>query len=215
MSYVAFSRKFLCLLISSCFALYAQVITASLEGIVTDGTGAVVPAAKVGVINTATNVTTTLVTDAAGRFLALSVPPGSYEVDVEAAGFKRARRSGIVLQVNHAARVEIALELGTATETVNVSAEAALLEASSSAIGQVVDNRSIVNLPLNQRNPFALVFLVPGVVGSVGFNFNNTNISINGGRPGSNEILADGIPSSPFTSFHSGKAGISEATGPG
>src|SRR4051812_3732912 len=99
MSHVAFSRKFLCLLISSSFALHAQVITASLEGIVTDGTGAVVPAAKVGVINTATNVTTSLVTDAAGRFLALSVPPGSYEVDVEAAGFKRARRSGIVLQV--------------------------------------------------------------------------------------------------------------------
>jgi hypothetical protein len=64
-------------------------------------------------------------------------------------------------------------------------------------LGQVVDNRSIVNLPLNQRNPFALVFLVPGVVGSVGFNFNNSNIQINGGRPGSNEILADGIPSSP------------------
>jgi hypothetical protein len=174
-----------------------QTITASLEGIISDATGAVVAGAKVQVLNTATNAAAALVTNETGRFLAPSLPPGPYQVTIEAAGFKKAERSGIVLQVNQAARIEITLELGTMTETVSVVATAPLLESSSAAIGQVVSNSSIVNLPLNQRNPFALVFLVPGVVGSVGFNFNNANIQINGGRPGSNEILADGIPSSP------------------
>ena len=73
-------------------------------------------------------------------------------------------------------------------------AQASLLDATNAAMGQVIDNRGIVNLPINARTPFAVVFLVPRVVGSVGIQFNNTNISINGGRPGSNEILADGVP---------------------
>ena len=111
--------------------------------------------------------------------------------------FKKLERSGIVLQVNQEARLELVMELGATTETVEVVAQAALLDATNSAMGQVIDNRGIVNLPLNARTPFALVFLVPGTVGSVGIGFNQTNISINGGRPGSNEILADGIPSSP------------------
>ncbi|MFN7934261.1 MAG: carboxypeptidase regulatory-like domain-containing protein [Bryobacteraceae bacterium] len=174
-----------------------QTITASLEGIVTDPTGAVIVGAKVRVISVATNAVSALETDSHGRFLSPSLPPGSYQVIVEASGFKKAERTGISLQVNQSARLELQLELGAATETVSVNSTAPLLEANSSALGQVVANQSIVNLPLNQRNPFALVFLVPGVVGSVGFNFNNANISINGGRPGSNEILADGIPSAP------------------
>src|SRR5437764_1031294 len=58
-------------------------------------------------------------------------------------------------------------------------------------------SQSITDLPLNQRNPYALVFLTPGVIGNVAAEFNQANISINGGRPGANEILADGIPSSP------------------
>ncbi|MBL8221286.1 MAG: TonB-dependent receptor, partial [Bryobacterales bacterium] len=176
---------------------HAQTITASLEGIVTDPTNAVIVGAKVRVVSAATNAVIALETDSNGRFLAPSLPPGAYQLIVEASGFKKAERTGIALQVNQAARLELQLELGAATETVSVNATAPLLEANSAALGQVVSNQSIVNLPLNQRNPFALVFLVPGVVGSVGFNFNNANISINGGRPGSNEILADGIPSAP------------------
>ncbi|MCL5744575.1 MAG: TonB-dependent receptor, partial [Acidobacteria bacterium] len=175
----------------------AQMITASLEGTVLDSTGAVIPSAKVRIANTATNAVTSLETDSTGRFLAPSLPPGPYQVTVDASGFKKLERSGIVLQVNQAARLELSMEVGTASETVEVNAEAPLLDSVSSSLGHVVNNQNIVNLPLNQRNPFALIFLVPGVVGSVGFNFNNANISVNGGRPGTNEILADGIPSSP------------------
>lgn len=176
----------------------AQTITASLEGLVSDGSQAVVPGAKVQIINRSTNATTTVDTGSDGRFVAPSLPPGGpYSLVIEAAGFKKYERSGIMLQVNQSARVEVALEVGSVSETVEVSAEAPLLESTTATLGQVIGNRSIVNLPLNERNPYALVLLSPGVTGAVGFQFNNVNISINGGRPGSNEILADGIPSSP------------------
>ena len=77
---------------------FSQTITASLEGVVTDPTGAVVTGAHVRIVNSETNVVAELVTDAAGRFLAPSLPPGLYDVTVEVAGFKKAERSGIRLQ---------------------------------------------------------------------------------------------------------------------
>jgi len=178
-------------------AIWGQTITASLEGFVYDASGALIPGARVQVVHTGTNAAVALQSNANGRFVAPSLPAGPYALTVEADGFKRFERGGIVLQVGQAARIEIRMEIGNAGETVSVSGEAPLLETGSSAVGQVVDNRSIVNLPLNQRNPYALVFLTPGVIGNVGSNYNDVNISFNGGRPGSNEILVDGIPSSP------------------
>lgn len=179
-------------------AAFSQTITASLEGTISDPAGAAIPSAKVQIINRSTNIGTAVETAADGRFIAPSLRPGGpYSMIVEAAGFKRFERSGIELQVNQAARIDIAMEIGALTETVEVTGQAPLLESTSAAVGQVIGNRSIVNLPLNQRNPYALVFLSPGVTGGVGFQFNEANISVNGGRPGSNEILADGIPSSP------------------
>ena len=160
-----------------------------------DSTGAVFAGAHVRVVNTATNVATSVTTDSAGRFLSVSLPPGPYEVIVEAAGFKRLQRSGIVLDVNQTLNLELTMEIGATTETVEVAARATLLDSTTSEMGQVVDNRSIVNLPLNERNAWGLVFLAPGVTGSVGDKYNNVNISVNGGRPGSTNMMADGIPS--------------------
>ena len=178
-------------------AAASQTITASLEGDVKDSTGAAVPGAKVQVINADTGVITRADTGPDGRFIAPSLPPGPYSVVVEAAGFKRVDRAGIVLQVNQTARIDLTMEIGALTETIEIKGEAPLLESTSSAMGQVIENRSITNLPLNARNPYALVFLSPGVIGNVAPQYNQANISINGGRPGANEVLADGIPSSP------------------
>ena len=187
---------FLCVLMG--VYVFGQVVTASLEGIVRDPTGAVVPSAHVRIVNTSTNVETQATTNSEGRFFVPSLPPGGrYSVIVEAAGFKKEERTGITLEVNQSARVDISLQIGSATETVKVSGEAPLLEPTTAAMGQVVDNRSVVNLPLNQRNAYALVFLVPGVTGSTSYQFNSANFSMNGGRPGSSDILVDGIPSSP------------------
>lgn len=179
-------------------AVHAQVVTASLSGLVHDPSGAVIPGASIEVLNTATNFEAHSKTAADGRFAFPSLPPGApYSVIVEAPGFKRAERSGIVLEVNQQASVDIALQLGISTETVTVTGEAPLLETNTATMGQVIDNRGIVNLPLNQRNPYSLVFLAPGVHGSVSNQYNSDNISINGGRPGSTQILVDGIPSAP------------------
>ncbi|MBI3683675.1 MAG: TonB-dependent receptor [Acidobacteria bacterium] len=176
-----------------------------MEGLVKDPTGAVIIGARVLITNTETNVATELKTDGAGRFLAPSLPAGTYGVLVEAAGFKKSERSGVTLQVNQSARLEIGMELGAATEMVSVAAQAPLLDTSSPAMGQVIDNRSIVNLPLNERNSWSLVFLAPGVIGAVGDKYNNVNISINGGRPGSANLMVDGIPSAtPLTNPISG-----------
>ena len=177
-------------------AAFAQTITATLEGLVTDPSGAVIGGATVRVTNVETNARLEYRTDSMGRFVAPAVPAGHYSVQVQAAGFKKLERAGIVLEVDQAARLELPMELGAATETVEVAARAALLDTSSAAVGQVVDNRSIVNLPLNERNSWSLVFLAPGVTGSVGDKYNNVNISINGGRPGSASLTVDGIPSS-------------------
>jgi hypothetical protein len=116
---------------------------------------------------------------------------------VESAGFKRAERTELTLQVNQSARIEIVMEVGSVNETVNVTATAALIDATTSAVGHVIDKQSILNLPLNQRNPFALILLVPGANGSVGTDMFGGNFAVNGGRNGANEILLDGVPSAP------------------
>jgi len=108
-----------------------------------------------------------------------------------------AQRTGLVLDVAQAARIQMRLEVGAVNETVEVNSVSPLLSTADSSGGQVVDSRNIMNLPLNTRIAYNLVLLAPGVHGGVGSGYNSVNISVNGGRPGSNEILLDGIPSSP------------------
>jgi Carboxypeptidase regulatory-like domain/TonB dependent receptor len=178
--------------------LWGQVVTASLDGTVLDPAGASVPSAKVKVLNTSTNFEVRGTTDSDGRFSFPSLPPGGpYTVTVEAAGFNTEEQAGMTLEVNQAARLDVRLKIGSATETVRVTADASLVEVTNAAMGQVITSQNIVNLPLNQRNAYALVFLAPGVQGDVSFTYNSDNFSINGGRPGTTDILVDGIPSAP------------------
>jgi hypothetical protein len=178
--------------------LRSQVITASLEGTVLDPSGAAVPKASVTVVNTSTNLEARTVTGSDGRYSFPSLPPGGpYTITVAGSGFNTEVRTGITLEVNQSLRLDFTLRLGATTETVQVTAAAPLIESATSAMGQVINTRSIVNLPLNQRNAYSLVFLAPGVEGDASFSYNSANISINGGRPGSTDILVDGIPSSP------------------
>ncbi len=178
-------------------AMLAQTITASLGGAVADPSGAAVPGATIHIVNSATNVETTVKSGPSGQFLAPSLQPGTYSIRVEAAGFKTMQRSGIILDVDQVARINIALEVGDVTETVSVASTAPLLQTSDSSVSQVVDSHSIMNLPLNGRISYNLVMQSAGTHGSVGTGYNSVNISVNGGRPGSNELLLDGIPSSP------------------
>jgi outer membrane receptor protein involved in Fe transport len=177
----------------------AQRITASLVGTTRDSSSAVIPNATVMVTNTGTNVVAKVQTNGDGQFEFLSLPPGPYTVTVNSTGFKQLVRSGLVLDVDQTAHLDLVLEIGSATEKIEVTSAEPLLETQTSDIGQVIGTQSIENLPLNQRNPFSLVLLVPGVTGSVNSTFTGLQFNVNGGRSGTTDILLDGVPSAPPT----------------
>ena len=191
-------RVVACLAAFSAGLLFGQIITASVEGIVLDPAGAAVPNARLRALDTSTGLEVRAVTAADGRYSFPSLPPGGpYTITVEVPGFTTQERSGITLEVNQALRLDFSLKIGAATETVQVTAAAPLVESTTASMGQVVTSKSIGDLPLNQRNPYSLVFLAPGVEGDVSFTYNSANFSINGGRPGTTDMLVDGIPSAP------------------
>jgi len=188
-----------CTVLLLCIPAYCQRVTASLGGTVRDPSGAVVPEATVRVINTGTQVVTTESTDQKGHFLAPSLPPGQYSVVIEAKGFKKFQQTGITLDVNQTVSLDFTLEVGASTQTVQVTAEAPMLDTSDAEIGQVITSKNILNLPLNQRNPYSLILLSPGVTGSIGNSFTGLQINVNGGRSGTTDVLLDGVPSAPPT----------------
>jgi hypothetical protein len=177
---------------------FGQVVNATLQGTVQDATGAKISGAKVRALDNSTGIITRTQTNANGRFVFAALAPGGpYTITVEAPGFRAEDRSGIQLQVNQVVDISIPLQVGASAQRVEVNSDATQLETSSAAMGQVIGNRSVVDLPLNQRNVYSLMFLVPGVTGTVGNTYNSLNMSVNGGRPGTTEILVDGIPASP------------------
>ncbi|MBE0658123.1 MAG: carboxypeptidase regulatory-like domain-containing protein [Bryobacteraceae bacterium] len=142
----------------------AQEARGSIQGRVTDPTGAIVPGANVTVTNTATNTSRRLTTNDTGYYEANLLEPSSYTVAVESQGFKRSVRSGITLNVSARIEINVTLELGGVAETVEVTAEAPLLETTSASGGRVLDSRQIANLPFSDTNPFALSALAPGMM---------------------------------------------------
>jgi len=196
-----------CLLLPFEKANNAQSFTGTILGTLKDGTGAVVLQATVTVTNAETNAKTEVRTDDSGSFTAPLLPPGHYNVEASAPGFKKFVRQGIVLQVQQQARLDITLELGEVTESIVVTADATLLESTTSSVGKVVDNRRIVNLPLNTRNVYSLVFLTPGVTGTVGNNYGEMRWSVNGARSRTMDTLIDGVTASHATV--TGGSGIS------
>lgn len=178
--------------------VYGQIVTSTLQGTVQDPSGAMVPKASVKAKNVSTNIVTSAETDTNGRFVFASLPPGGpYTITVEAPGFKTEDRQGINLALNQAADITIVMQVGSNEQKVEVVGDAAQVETTNADMGQVITNRSVVDLPLNQRNVYSLMFLVPGVTGTVTAQYNSLNMSVNGGRPGTTGLLVDGIPASP------------------
>ncbi|MBV9033296.1 MAG: TonB-dependent receptor, partial [Acidobacteriaceae bacterium] len=203
MKQISWQRIFLVL--SLCGISQAQTTTGSVEGRITDPSGAAVTKAAVMLTNTATNQTMDTTSEEAGDYTFPLVAPGNYRLTVTVNGFRKFDRE-FTLGVAQRARVDVGLIVGNPSETVEVSEKAVLLEADSSSLGQVINNRQVVDLPLNGRNPFALAALTPGFVGLGGFGIGLTrgrgavvaaganNFQANGGITASNEILLDGVP---------------------
>src|SRR5712691_5924087 len=174
-----------------------------ITGEVKDQSGAVAPNASVTATNTATNASRTTRSNEAGIYSFPALLPGPYQVKVEAPGFQLVVRSNIELQVQQTARVDFTLTVGQATQTIEVSGSAQLLTTESATVGTVIEQQSIVDLPLNGRNFLQLVALSPNV--TFGFAAPNNvqrrqggsrtdqNISIAGMRGVWNNYTLDGV----------------------
>ena len=131
----------------------AQEYRATLLGTVTDQSGAVVPGTRLIVTNIETGVSVESATNDQGRYVVPYLLPGRYKLRVEQAGFKAFERGPFELRINDRLELDVVLQVGQVSDQVTVTAEAPLLETSSSSRGQVIENRAITSLPLNGHNP--------------------------------------------------------------
>ena len=143
-------------------ASISQSSYGSINGTVRDASAAVVPGAQVTLTNVETGVKTVRETNANGVFVFINVPPGNYSLGVQAKGFSTAEEPAFALRVNDTQTHDIQLTVGAVSETVEVTAEAALLQQSTSELGTVINEEAVKDLPLNGRNFSQLLTLTPG-----------------------------------------------------
>ena len=184
-----------------CTPSFGQTL-GTITGEVKDASGGVVPGVTVTVVNKATNATRTTTTNEVGLFDFPALPPGPYTVKSELSGFKTVARE-LELQVQQTVRVNFTLELGTISEMATVTGVSPLVETSNATIGTVIENRRIVELPLNGRNYLQLVALSPNVSADFagpgqagdrqGGTRANQQLSISGQRREFNNYTLDGV----------------------
>ncbi len=203
------------LLLVSTPSLYAQVSGGTIEGLVTDPTGAVIPGATVIIRNQATNVSHTITTNSVGRYSVPSLLPGMYTVTVSAAGFRTQAHTNMQLTVGAVRAMDFKLTIGTATEKVQVSTTASRVQTTSNVISGVVGKTRITQLPLNGRDWTQLATLQPGVfalnageknVGGRVQTGSGQQMTINGGRPWENDYRLDGISINDYANGAPGSA---------
>jgi len=176
----------------STLPLLPQSFTGSILGTVTDPGGAVVPGASVTVTSLDTNRVFEGTTNEVGNYVIANLQRGQYQIEVTSPGFKKFVRRGIVLEMQQQAKVDVVLEVGDVSESIEVIGDAPLLETTDSTVGKVIDNRRIVALPLNSRNVFTLLYLTPGVTGSPSSTY-GTGFGVSGSRNSYLNVLVDGI----------------------
>src|SRR4051812_17888172 len=168
--------------------LYAQSFFGSIVGTAVDASGASVPGAMVTLTNTGTGETKTSSTDQDGNYQFLNLIPGVYRVELEKSGFKHLTRDGIQVTVQATVRADATMEIGAIQQRVEVSASAVALQTENATLSQVVGGRNVRDMPLNGRNVYNLVALVPGVVMEGGAP------QIGGGTANQNATYIDGVP---------------------
>jgi len=186
----------------------AQTTYGSIAGTVLDASGAAIPGTSIALVNVGTGDKRTMESDAAGDYTFVNIVPGNYRIDAEKTGFKLFRREPIVVEVGSGFRVDITMQVGTTTQTIEVTGQTPLLQAQSSDLGQVVESRTVTEMPLNGRNVISLVQLSPGIQpqgppsggnssmsNPVGANpFAAGDFQIGGSQAGQNAIFVDGVP---------------------
>ncbi len=194
--------KAFCWLLGLLFFLFAvnagwAQTTGTIRGSVTDPSGALVPGASVTAAQSDTHVTRTVTTNEGGDYEFPALPVGRYTVSVQAPGFKLARHTEIDVRLGHVTAVDVKLELGPVAQVISAEAAAPLIEIVSTQVGAVVNDKAVVELPLNTRDTYQLLQLQPGVQSQLGSDlFYGSDqpgvVSVNGGRGRSNNYTVNG-----------------------
>src|SRR5215204_4807295 len=202
---------FLLLLLSACtvpLTAYAQQETATMTGAVRDPSGATMPRATVTVTNVQTGIRAQTEATESGTYLVPSLRPGDYSITVESKGFQKTVRTGVTLQVAQMARIDVTLQTGAVSEAVEVRAATPLLETLTSSRGAVIDQKKIVELPLNGRDYNQLALLSPGVLPGTprlsSVNFKGV-LNVNGNRTFNNVFLLDGVDNISYSNSFRGE----------
>jgi Carboxypeptidase regulatory-like domain len=182
--------------------VWGQTNRGGISGTVTDQNGAVVPGATVSITNLGTNQTQTMTTSESGSYAFNLLEPVYYSLQVEMKGFKKTLIGKTKVDTAMTTTINVTLETGTLDQLVTVTSEPLLINSESAAISQTVTQRQIQDVPLNNRSVLDLAVTIPNVAGEAGSEDPGVtsdqpvpgfNLSLNGGRPGSTTILADGI----------------------
>jgi hypothetical protein len=182
----------------------AQFDAATVLGRVTDQTAAGVPGVTVTLINQATGITATTVTNSAGDYQFLNVRIGAYRLEAELPGFTKAAAPNVTVTVNARQRVDLSLQVGGVGETVEVTGAFKMLETDSSDRGQVISRAQVVNLPLNGRSYADLALLSPGVRSSSISSSRDASFNVNGMRSALNNFILDGIDNNSYGTSNQG-----------
>jgi hypothetical protein len=187
-------------LLTFAVGLQAQTTNGSIQGTVTDPSGAAVSGADVTGRNLDTGLTVATVTSDAGLYSLANLPPGRYSVGVQGPGMKKYSREGVTVQTGGTVSLDVQMQLGGISENITVSADASQLETATSDIGATVQQSLVENLPLEVngtvRNPVQFITLIPGFVGGVDNNpgsNSSDDFKVNGGQEGGTDILVDGV----------------------
>jgi hypothetical protein len=173
----------------------AQGFRATVVGRVTDDTGAVLPGAMITITNVGTNESHSIIVNDSGEYTIPQLAPGQYTLTAEYTGFNKVVRSGIVLETNQQSRLDVVLKVGGITEEIEVSAAAPLVTTENASIGNVVDQKKIVELPLNGRDYLQLAFMQPNVFATAtGSNLGfRGGLNVAGNSEIANQYILDGV----------------------
>jgi hypothetical protein len=183
-----------CLLAFGAAAAWPQATSGEITGKLTDAAGRPLSDVEITAINPDTGVSRSALSEASGFYRIATLPPGDYELRASVSGFKTVVHRAVTVTVGEIARIDVMLEVGSATETVTVTGQTTVVNSEQGRVAELVDARKIRQLPLNGRNIYQLMQLAPGAVNSAATTFREgQNTSVNGVRPTNNGFWLDGV----------------------